>query len=107
MKSGHADLPLHYGKVPIWLAQRMSALGGAIVESIVMEYGRNALLQKLSDPFWFQSLGCVLGMDWHSSGNYYFRNGRFEEVRSTGNLPSLAFTFAAVGASIRAKRPRN
>ncbi|WAC11947.1 DUF763 domain-containing protein [Dyadobacter pollutisoli] len=68
MKSGHADLPLHYGKVPIWLAQRMSALGGAIVESIVMEYGRNALLQKLSDPFWFQSLGCVLGMDWHSSG---------------------------------------
>ncbi|MEO6285236.1 MAG: DUF763 domain-containing protein [Dyadobacter sp.] len=68
MKSGHADLPLHYGKVPIWLAQRMSALGGAIVESIVIEYGRNALLQKLSDPFWFQSLGCVLGMDWHSSG---------------------------------------
>ncbi|MCE6990932.1 DUF763 domain-containing protein [Dyadobacter sp. CY323] len=68
MKSGHADLPLHYGKVPVWLAQRMSALGGAIVESIVMEYGRNALLQKLSDPFWFQSLGCVLGMDWHSSG---------------------------------------
>jgi hypothetical protein len=46
----------------------MSALGGAIVESIVMEYGRNALLQRLSDPFWFQSLGCVLGMDWHSSG---------------------------------------
>lgn len=68
MKSGHADLPLHYGKVPIWLAQRMSALGGAIVESIVIEYGRDALLQKMSGPFWFQSLGCVLGMDWHSSG---------------------------------------
>ncbi|TLV00803.1 DUF763 domain-containing protein [Dyadobacter luticola] len=68
MKSGHADLPLHYGKVPIWLAQRMSSLGGAIVESIVMEYGRDAFLQKISDPFWFQSLGCVLGMDWHSSG---------------------------------------
>lgn len=68
MKSGHADLPLHDGKVPVWLAQRMSALGGAIVESIVMEYGRDALLQKMSDPFWFQSLGCVLGMDWHSSG---------------------------------------
>jgi hypothetical protein len=68
MKSGHADLPLHYGKVPVWLAQRMSSLGGAIVESIVMEYGRKALLQKISDPFWFQSLGCVLGMDWHSSG---------------------------------------
>lgn len=68
MKSGHADLPLHYGKVPEWLAQRMSALGGAIVEAIIIEYGRDKLLQKLSDPFWFQSLGCVLGMDWHSSG---------------------------------------
>lgn len=68
MKRGHADLPLHYGTVPPWLAQRMSLLGGAIVEAIVMEYGRPVLLQRLSDPFWFQSLGCVLGMDWHSSG---------------------------------------
>lgn len=68
MKRGHADLPLHYGTVPPWLAQRMSLLGGAIVEAIIIEYGRNALLQRLSDPFWFQSLGCVLGMDWHSSG---------------------------------------
>jgi uncharacterized protein len=67
-KSGYADLPLHYGKVPQWLASRMSLLGGAIAEAIVMEYGRNMLLKKLSDPFWFQSLGCVLGMDWHSSG---------------------------------------
>lgn len=67
-KSGYADLPLHYGKVPGWLASRMSLLGGAIVESIVMEYGRDMLLRKISDPFWFQSLGCVLGMDWHSSG---------------------------------------
>lgn len=68
MKRGHADLPLHYGTVPPWLAQRMMQLGGAIVESIIMEYGRTALLQRMSDPFWFQSLGCVLGMDWHSSG---------------------------------------
>lgn len=68
MKKGYADLPLHYGTVPIWLAKRMSLLGGAIVEAIVQEYGRKALLKKLSDPFWFQSLGCVLGMDWHSSG---------------------------------------
>lgn len=68
MKRGYADLPLHYGTVPPWLAQRMCLLGGAIVEAIVMEYGRQALLQRLSDPFWFQSLGCVLGMDWHSSG---------------------------------------
>lgn len=68
MKRGHADLPLHYGTVPAWLAQRMCELGGAIVEAIILEYGRTALLQRLSDPFWFQSLGCVLGMDWHSSG---------------------------------------
>lgn len=67
-KSGYADLPLHYGKVPRWLASRMSKLGGAIVEAIVMEYGSSMLLKKMSDPFWFQSLGCVLGMDWHSSG---------------------------------------
>lgn len=68
MKRGYADLPLHYGTVPPWLAKRMCLLGGAIVEAIVIEYGRTALLQRLSDPFWFQSLGCVLGMDWHSSG---------------------------------------
>jgi hypothetical protein len=64
----YADLPLHYGKVPPWLAQRMSTLGGAIVESILLEYGRSAVLSRLSDPFWFQAFGCVLGMDWHSSG---------------------------------------
>jgi uncharacterized protein len=67
-RTGYADLPLHYGRVPAWLAERMSSLGGAIVEAIVMEYGRNEVLTRLSDPLWFQSLGCVLGMDWHSSG---------------------------------------
>jgi hypothetical protein len=63
-----ADLPLHYGKVPPWLAERMRLLGGAIIESIILEYGTSAVLQRLSDPFWFQAFGCVLGMDWHSSG---------------------------------------
>lgn len=63
-----ADLPLHYGKVPPWLAERMSRLGGAIVEAIVLDSGKASVLQRLSDPLWFQSLGCVLGMDWHSSG---------------------------------------
>src|ERR1043166_26363 len=63
-----ADLPLHYGQVPPWLANRMSLLGGAIVESIIQQYGKAAVLSRLSDPFWFQALGCVLGMDWHSSG---------------------------------------
>lgn len=67
-KSGYADLPLHNGKVPRWLAERMSKLGGAIVEAIIIEYGKSEVIKRLSDPAWFQSLGCVLGMDWHSSG---------------------------------------
>lgn len=64
----YADLPLHYGQVPPWLAMRMTSLGGAIVESIILEYGKAAVLSRLSDPFWFQAFGSVLGMDWHSSG---------------------------------------
>jgi len=66
--SRHADLPLHYGKVPAWLATRMSTMGRAIVEAIIVEYGQKELMQRLSDPLWFQSFGAVLGMDWHSSG---------------------------------------
>jgi hypothetical protein len=67
-KTRYADLPLHYGKVPPWLAERMSLLGGAILEAIVVDYGKAAVINKMSDPAWFQSFGCVLGMDWHSSG---------------------------------------
>lgn len=67
-RSGVADLPLHGGRVPPWLAARMQTLGTAIVESVVHHYGRSELLSRLSDPFWFQALGCVMGMDWHSSG---------------------------------------
>lgn len=63
-----ADLPLHYGHVPAWLARRMSALAGPIIESIVLDYGHSAVLTRLSDPLWFQAFGAVLGMDWHSSG---------------------------------------
>lgn len=68
MSRGYADLPLHYGAVPPWLAQRMSLLGGAIVEAIIADYGKAEVVRRLSDPFWFQALGCVMGMDWHSSG---------------------------------------
>ena len=67
-RSGVADLPLHGGRVPAWLASRMSTLGTAIAESVMVHYGRPALLSRLSDPFWFQALGSVMGMDWHSSG---------------------------------------
>lgn len=67
-RSGSADLPLHYGQVPPWLVQRMAKLGLAITESILMEYGKAEVIRRLSNPFWFQSLGAVMGMDWHSSG---------------------------------------
>lgn len=66
--SGHADLPLHTGTVPKWLADRMMVLGSLIVESLVDNYGSDEVLVRLSDPLWFQSLGAVMGMDWHSSG---------------------------------------
>ena len=67
-RSGVADLPLHGGRVPQWLATRMTTLGTAISESVIHHYGHSALLSRLSDPFWFQALGSVMGMDWHSSG---------------------------------------
>jgi uncharacterized protein len=68
MRTGTADLPLHGGRVPMWLATRMARLGRVMVEALVIDYGRDELLRRLADPFWFQSLGCVMGMDWHSSG---------------------------------------
>jgi len=67
-RSGIADLPLHGGRVPFWLSERMTRLGTAVTESILLRYGHSELLSRLSDPFWFQALGCVMGMDWHSSG---------------------------------------
>lgn len=67
-RTGSADLPLHGGRVPAWLATRMSKLGAVICEAIVIEYGRDELLRRLAHPFWFQSFGAVMGMDWHSSG---------------------------------------
>jgi uncharacterized protein len=67
-RSGFADLPLHGGRVPAWLAERMEKLGSAIAESVVYHFGSAEFLSRLSDPFWFQAFGCVMGMDWHSSG---------------------------------------
>lgn len=67
-RSGTADLPLHGGRVPQWLAQRMTTLGAGITEAIVHDYGTSGFLSRLSDPFWFQAFGAVMGMDWHSSG---------------------------------------
>lgn len=68
MRSGIAHLPLHYGKAPSWLFQRMKSLAREIVLFVIDAYGNEEMLRRLSDPFWFQALGCVLGFDWHSSG---------------------------------------
>ena len=67
-RTGTANLPLHGGHVPKWLSSRMASLGRVIAEAIVHEYGRDELLRRLAHPFWFQSFGAVMGMDWHSSG---------------------------------------
>ncbi|ASS58484.1 DUF763 domain-containing protein (plasmid) [Rhizobium leguminosarum] len=67
-RAGSADLPLHGGRVPHWLGDRMTRLGTLITEAIVHHYGRDEFLRRLAHPFWFQSFGAVMGMDWHSSG---------------------------------------
>jgi len=68
LRAGSADLPLHGGQVPKWLADRMTRLGAVMSEAIVHQYGRDEVLRRLAHPFWFQSFGAVMGMDWHSSG---------------------------------------
>src|SRR6201994_4221876 len=67
-RTGSADLPLHGGRVPSWLASRMATLGAIICQAIIHHYGPDEFLSRLSQPFWFQSFGAVMGMDWHSSG---------------------------------------
>src|SRR5678816_2690657 len=67
-RTGSALLPLHVGRVPSWLADRMTRLGAVMSQAIVHHYGRDELLRRLAHPFWFQSFGAVMGMDWHSSG---------------------------------------
>lgn len=68
MHTGIANLPLHGGRCPAWLFEEMTKLSRAIIQAIVYEYGPAEVLKRLSDPFWFQAFGCVLGFDWHSSG---------------------------------------
>jgi hypothetical protein len=88
-RAGYADLPLHTGIVPKWLADRMKLLGTQIVEALLLNYGKKEVLVRLSDPLWFQSLGAVLGMDWHSSGittsvMYALKRGINERAREFG-----------------------
>src|SRR5437870_2790553 len=67
-RTGSATLPLHGGKAPRWLFDRMAQLAPEIADAIVLEHGRPEFLRRLADPHWFQAFGCVLGFDWHSSG---------------------------------------
>ena len=86
-RSGSADLPLHGGRVPQWLTERMSSLGGVICQAIVYHYGREELLARLAHPFWFQSFGAVMG------GQLLVRS-----------LDPSAAERVAINASLRTKR---
>ena len=83
MKRRLAQLPLHTGKAPPWLFQRMTKLAGAVTMAIVEEFGPAEMLRRLSDPWWFQAFGCVLGFDWHSSGVTTVTCGALEGSRQT------------------------
>jgi hypothetical protein len=85
-RTGVANLPLHPGKAPRWLFKRMVSLSRGISEVIVCEYGTDEFLQRLSDPFWFQALSCVLGYDWHSSGTTTVTCGALKEAINPGNI---------------------
>lgn len=86
--TGSADLPLHSGHVPAWLASRMAALGRIVCEAIVHHYGRDELLRRLAHPFWFQSFGAVMGMDWHSSGITTSVLGALKRGRHSRDTPA-------------------
>jgi len=86
VKTGVANLPLHTGKCPRWLFGRMEKLGGVVSEIIIDEYGQNEYLRRLSDPYFFQAFGCVLGFDWHSSGLTVTTTGALKESVNKLNL---------------------
>ncbi len=83
MKRRVAHLPLHSGKAPPWLFKRMTKLAGAVTMAVVEEFGSAEMLRRLSDPWWFQAFGCVLGFDWHSSGVTTVTCGALKEAAKT------------------------
>ena len=85
--TGTADLPLHTGKAPAWLFSRMRELGGSIAELMIDELGPAQTIRRLSDPFWFQALSCILGFDWHSSGTTTVTLAAMKEGMSERGLP--------------------
>ena len=101
-RTGYASLPLHGGKAPPWLFSRMVLLSREILAHIVQEYGAREVLRRMSDPFWFQAFGCVLGFDWHSSGVTTTVCGAVKEsLREAGTEWGL---FAAGGKGAASKK---
>ena len=98
-RTGVATLPLHPGKAPRWLFNRMVSLSKGIIDVIVHEYGKDEFLRRVADPFWFQSLSCVLGFDWHSSGTTTVTCGALKEAVDPEMLG-----FAIVGGKGKASR---
>jgi hypothetical protein len=98
-KTGIANLPLHGGKAPRWLFKRMVLLSKGIIEVITNEYNNDELLRRISDPFWFQALSCVLGFDWHSSGTTTVTCGTLKEA-----IKSEDYGISIVGGKGKASR---
>jgi hypothetical protein len=104
MRTGRTDLPLHTGRAPAWLFGRMRRLAGEIVEVMVEEHGPEPVLARLSDPYWFQAFGCVLGFDWHSSGVTTTVCGALKEALR-GKGPSLGLWVAGGKGATSRKTP--
>ncbi|MBN1683119.1 DUF763 domain-containing protein [Candidatus Bathyarchaeota archaeon] len=85
-KRASAILPLHSGKAPKWLFKRMVKLSECIIKIIISEYGVFGLMERLSDPWFFQSLSCVIGYDWHSSGTTTVTCGALKEAVNPNEL---------------------
>lgn len=105
-KTGIATLPLHYGKAPRWLFKRMAFLSREIMIAMVTEFGQKYCLQKLSDPYWFQALGCILGFDWHSSGLTTTVTGALKEGLK-GLESELGIFIAGGKGSVSRKTPEH
>jgi hypothetical protein len=102
MKRSITSLPLHYGRAPAWLFQKMKRLSAAIMEIIIVEFGPEEFLARISDPLWFQAMGCVVGFDWHSSGLTTTLCGALKEGLSTfGNDSPLAICGGKAKRAIR------
>ena len=99
VKTGLANLPLHGGKAPRWLFKRMVLLSKGIIEAISYDYSKNEFIRRISDPFWFQALSCVLGFDWHSSGTTTVTCGALKEA-----INEKVYGFSMAGGKGKASR---